>query len=177
MCRLINVQDFKGFYNISQNCYDKKDLESYIDTFQQEFLCKLLGNQLANELMAELEAKNCVLPLNSPYQYLFDKKCIGCGSCCGCGCDEQGFYIGLKEVLLGLFYYEYIVQQAHQNTITGFVNGQNETSSKVSNLNVVRLAEQRYNRSVLSIEALQSSIIPSTYKGYCKFKVKHYPFL
>lgn len=174
---ILNTTDFEGFYNLSQNCYDTKDLELFIQDFEPEYRCKVLGNTLNQELDLALEQNAGVLPQGHPLEYLFLDSCLGCGSCCGCGCSkEESYYIGLKKVLLGFIFYEYVIQQPHNNTITGYVNGQNATSSKVSNLTNVRLAEQRYNRSVVSANLLQSKLL-TNYKGYCPFKVKYYPLL
>ena len=182
---IVQATDFEGFYNISQNCYDQRDLELYIQDFEEEYLCKLLGPALSDALTIELEDNGGVLPPASRFEPLFAKMCLGCADntcCCKSKTADVGYSIGLKKVLLGFIYYDYVIQQHHQNSQTGFVNNQNEASTPVSNLNVTRLAEQRYNRSVDSAKAIQDYINKniSTYpefQGYCHFEPKFYPLL
>ncbi len=177
--------DFEGFYNVSHNCYDVRDLELFIEEFEPEYLCKVLGKVLSDALNNELEANGGVLPPLSRFIPLFQPLCLGCSTqkcCCSKKKPSDGWSIGLKKVLLGLLYYDYVIQQKHQNTVTGTVNSNNETSNLVSNLTQVRLAEQRWNRSVLSIDAIQKYIQdnPTLYpevSNYCSLGLKHYPLI
>lgn len=177
--------DFEGFYNIAQDCYSIKDLELYIEQFEPEYLCKILGKDLSEALINELETNGGVLPPSSRFVILFEPMCLGCNAvscCCKKKSADVGYSIGLKKILLGLIYYDYVTQQKHKNTITGIVNAQNDTSNTASNQTITRLSEQRWNKSVTSIEALQIYLADNIltfpeFKGYCEFEYRRYPLL
>lgn len=153
MANLIQISDFEGFYNISRSAADRRDLQIYIDRNEDYYLCELLGNTLKDLFISDLTGNvGEMVPQTQIYLDIYNPFCL---EDCFCGVYRSR---GMKSVLLGLIYADYIVDQLHQNTITGVVRSDNENSNVLSNDNVQRIADKRINDSVESWKAIKKYI-------------------
>lgn len=142
MSNIVQIQDFKGFYKIPNNCFDKDYFQHYIDKYEDYYLNELLGVNLKTLLIADLVNG---VPLDPSYLEWFNPftERFNCE-------DEVRQSIGLKNVLLGLIYYSYTHSNQYSQSLTGVVVSSNENSEMLRPANVERVAEVRYNDSVPS---------------------------
>lgn len=138
--------DFTGKYHIPVTKYNDTILDEYIEKYERKYLTMLLGVELYDLFMDELDAHN---PPTTPiykviYDYLaFDSTC-------------QTFVSnGIKEMLIGFIYFHYVSDGQQYQSPIGIV-GQNGENGEV--LNITSLSIQRYNDNVDSFRAIQQYI-------------------
>lgn len=159
MAILIQTSDFTGKYSIAQNSFTP--LQSYINKYEKEYLVDLLGVELYDLFAADVTSYAPVTPI---YQSIYNpfkqdyNKCIV-------------YSVGMKEMLLGFIYFEYMRDQKIKNTITGAVVNANENAreSGFSEFNLF----SKYNEGIHTYEAIQWFINENktdypTYNGKCK---------
>lgn len=164
----ITTSDFSGLMVQARNNFTEPVLQSYIDTYEKNFLYKILGKELADLLIAS--------PTNPDYDYIIKaftyKDSLSC--------EHQS--LGLKFILTALVYYQYQSDQQTQNTITGSTAGNGEITRQVDFQNAYRIGEKKWNEAVFSIEAIQKYVTDNktvkypTYNGQ-EFKIKYSPIL
>ena len=140
----LTTDDFKGFWNISQNKYTAKDLQCTIEMIQDDILCGLFGIDGYELFMADYDT---VLETfsNVDYQYIFDKFETVVDSCCK---KKKTKSLGIRDMLLGFTYRAYIAEQNERDTISGLVNTEHSNSTPVDNTTKFFNMLRRYNRSV-----------------------------
>ena len=134
---ILTTDDFKtGDTRISQNQFEKDNLKSYIKEIQEEYLKKLLGDELYLELGAELPTPTTkkLLNLLNGVVYTYDLKVYD--------------YTGLKRMLQYLTYYYYTNDQDVQNTIIGNVAGQSRNSENLTANSTLAFAEEKFNKAI-----------------------------
>lgn len=146
MSNIIQISDFKGFYEIVNNSFEEDYLQSFIDKYEDFYLTQLLGEDLKALFIADLVAG---IPVNADYLKIYNPFSIVKGYC-----NETITSEGLKSVLLGLVYYHYVHNFTYKQSLTGVVVNKNENSSMLSPANTERVAEIRYNDSVPSYNAI-----------------------
>lgn len=163
--KIINLDCFTGFHNLSRNCYDEEDIQALIDRYEAHYLKKILGNDLANDLYADLDTEG--VPQDSLYTVIFDALYYE-----GQVCYEEVSYdsFGLKDILTGFCFYHIITDERFEHTATGLTKANNENSSMVDAVNSERFAEMRYNQAAEGVRAIQAYIQDNstdypTYKG------------
>ena len=150
MSNIVQISDFTGYYQIAQNCYGSEQFQSYIDKYEEYYLCKLLGSELKNDLIADLVDG---VPQNPEYLEWFDPFCEDIVM--SCTCEKKTIQsIGVKNLLTGFIYYEYVSTTHISNTPTGNTVSKVDTSNKVDFIANERDAEKRYNDSVFSFHAV-----------------------
>jgi hypothetical protein len=155
MSRIVKRECFKGYYLITTlGCSNEDHLQSYIDRFENEYLYKLLGKditeQLYNDLVDGVPQSTEILEWFNPfYEELSD-----CNSC------EVKVYNsdGVKDMLTGLIYYEYVRNNQVRMTPTGLVVDENTNSNMLDFLAVERVAEQRYNKAIMTFKAIATKL-------------------
>ena len=167
MAGIIQVTDFEGFFNIAQDSYDRVDLQSFIDRNEDFYLCELFGNELKELFVADLTvvgSDGSVTPGSAIYQKIFEPFCVQDS---GVFCDPYQSR-GIKDILLGLIYNDYIKDQQIQNSVTGSVVFTNENSKTISFRAMHRVGEKRYNSSIASWKSIRRYICENqdTYPEY-----------
>jgi hypothetical protein len=137
--------DYVGEVKISSNQYDEKDLLLYIQRYEREVLESLLGCELADEFINDLDVDNNsteqrFIDINGPF--CIDDNLNTGFMCCysyfyeynytGHGCRIQWRSRGIKELLKSMIYFYYTRDQKVKNTITGNVVNQNNVSREAS---------------------------------------------
>lgn len=165
---LTQPEDYIGIIAISTNKYTRKDLESYIATYEQDILESLLGCDMAAELIADLDGDN--LPVSPKFQEIFDAFCIDDSTdiwfvnqhaylynynplYCGYGCKVQWKSKGILELLRYQIFFYYTRDQQVNNTITGNVKGENNVSELVAPS--MTSMKRNYNNSLNWYVAIQ----------------------
>lgn len=167
MAKIVQISDFKGKYAISQNAFDTVSLQSFIDKYEPKYLYDLLGVALGDLLLADI-ASPFAVPTTVIYQTIFNTLNV----------DNTNYSYfnqirsnGIKEMLIGLIYFEYIRTKAVVNTPVGSVTAQNEVST-IADFSST-LIYLNYNEAIKSYKSIQnyillySSIYP-TFNGVSK---------
>ena len=150
---LIVKGDFVDVYGISLSISDK--VTPYILEYEKKYLRELLGADLYTLFAADVTG---VLPVTAKYLTIFNE----------INSDEDGFLLhsdGMKKMLLGFVWYEYVAGTMHQHTNTGVVANVNEISLNAQN----DLAHKMYNKSIDTFRAIQYYIMQNT-SDYPDFK-------
>ena len=161
---LIVKGDFTGKYKIAQDNYTGSMLDTYIDKFEELYLIDLLGVELFDLFKADVTN---YLPTTPKYLALYNTIRLD---------DTSGsIHIseGMKEMLLGFIYFEYMRDMKFKSTPSGVVVGSSEVSretpSEENNLYA------RYNLSIKSYRTIQWYIENNEdgydydeYNGQCK---------
>ena len=144
MSKIVRTTDFVGKYSISQNSFGVADLQAFIDKYEKKYITDLLGVTLGDLFYADI-----VTPFTAPstqiYATLFNLISL----------DEPNEVRsnGIKEMLVGFMYWEYIKSQPIFNTPTGNVIAQNEVSAP-AHLGATNLYEN-YNESNTTYRSIQ----------------------
>ena len=167
---IVKTSDFTGFYALSQNKFDKDALTEYITTFEKKYLQNLLGCELYDLFIADLDIDG--VPQTLIYEKIYDPFCLD-GLNDGCYCGEYYNSEGIKAMLKGFIYFHYLSDQRLKNTISGTVTNANENSYKAEVNELITLNYRRFNNSVFTYKAIQKYIQKNiidypTYKGVCK---------
>ena len=142
---LIKSTDFVGRYAVAQNSYTKLDL--YIDKYEPKYLSELLGSVFYLSLKGYIETPP---PTPDP---LLDKILAPFR-------EELGRKLlisdGLKEMLLGFVWFEYMREFKFKKTMAGITTNQSENSRETS------FPENQiyavYNESIDTYRAIQHYI-------------------
>jgi len=136
---IVTKEEFVGKYAISQNCYTELGL--YIDKYEPIILQDLLGCTLFDRFKANLTEG---VPTSEIFIKLFEAFCKDYN------CDQIRSE-GIKEMLLGLIYFEYVRDSAFKATQNGVKTNRVETA-RSAGFN----EHDIYTRYNLSIETYKS---------------------
>ena len=142
---IVKPSEFTGFYKDSQNSYSKAELQLFIDKFEKLYLCRLLGADLYEDFINDLVDG---VPQSQKYVDIFNAFCKSEGRCLY---QSEG----MKEMLKGFIYYEYVTTQNFQNTIAGTQRNESDNATQVSVTNLYRNSEQRFNLGVETYRSIQ----------------------
>lgn len=165
---IISVSDFTGyFHRLSQSEFKQDSQTTLITSSEGGYLAKILGKELADLFYADLDANN--EPQTARFISIFNpfieqyNKCIY---------ESKG----LKYALTGFIYYEFVANENIRSTDVGLNKSSMENATSLSQYNLLRQAEIRYNDSIESVEAIQKYICEnaSTYPEYDGVKFKPY---
>ena len=181
-------EDFTGFYQIASNCFDKGKVQSYIDKYELFYLQRLLGCELYEDFVADLNSDTPPRPQSQRFIDIFDPLCIE-SRCFGgiyvpgyarfedddCRCydhdhEEQLQSQGIPDMLKGLIYWHYVRDQPYQNTTTGTRVNRNDVSREPSNAEKMGDLAERWNDGQSSFAAIREYIFQNlgdynNYKG------------
>ena len=116
--------DYVGEYQIATNKNTSKKLEGYITRYEKYYLYQLLGCELADLYIADLQAGG--IPQDPRFVAIYEEFCEQ---------DECGYmYIsrGIKEMLTGLVYFEYVKNNNSIVGSSGNVSKEGENSKEAS---------------------------------------------
>ena len=149
----ITIADFSsGKYELHTGMYDVTRLQAYIDKYESLYLINLLGADLYADFIANLADPKYVKiydPFNQDHNW-----CIMISE-------------GMKVMLLGFVYFEYLKDLTNQITPNGNVRPIGENSADVSTLYTMMYT--RYNESIKTYTAIQYYICLETEFDYVDF--------
>ena len=163
---IVSIQDFiaGGKFELHTGMYDQAKLIEYIDRYEPQYLRQLLGVDLYNEFEADL-ILGAGVPTETRFLVIFDELNFDYSYCI-----YQSK--GMKDILLGFIYFEYVRDLDNQMTSIGNVLPKGENSDRVTSLDT-RMWE-RYNESIKSYQAIQKYICRNTESyDYDKFNGRH----
>ncbi len=152
----ITPTDFTGKYELHRGMYSNAMIQDYIDIYVKRYLIDLLGADLYKLFIADLDLSE--VPLSPNYQAIYFPF------------EEDGninttvISEGLKQMLKGFVYFEYMKDLTNQTTINGQTIPQNENSLTATSL--YSMMYTRFNEAVRTYRAIQWYIITNmTAKG------------
>lgn len=168
---ITQITDYKGKYKLSTGMYDTAKLQDYINRYEPRYLKELLGVELYNQFIADLDAEN--LPESPNYIKIYDPLSEDVTSL---GITQTGspfngilnaHYLygynsildseGIKEMLKGFIYFEYAKDLMNEMTPYGNVRQSGENSENVGG--IVTLIYTRYNEAIKSFRSIQEYIL------------------
>lgn len=163
---ITKASDFTGFFDVSQNKFDKINLESYIDRYEKQIMEEVFGCELAALIIADLDGNN--YPTTPKYQVIWDAFCDDTFRC------QCLFYrsTGIRDMLKSFVYFYYVKDQFQKNTIAGNVTAKAETATQLDYNTQQDNCNLRYNNGVKTFKAIQSKVSLSS-TDYPEFKGWH----
>ena len=178
-----------GIYLIATDCYDEANLQYYIDRFEKEYLQKLLGCELYQLFVDDLNGDTPPAPTSQRFIDIYEEFCEdsdfanivvrGYGKfyeddCAGCG--KIWISKGMLDMLQGFIFFHYVRDQKYLNTPVGDVVNRNEVSREANGGELMFGVTERFNAAVESYQAIQYRICDNLgdypeYKGVCMEKL------
>lgn len=149
---LITSADFTGYYAIPSGAFT--DLDDFIDKTEEDYLSDLLGADLYASFKADLTDK---VPVTQKYLNIYNSFRKDYGS-------KVYRSNGMKIMLLGFIFFDYMRQVKYKATTEGMVYNSPDTSkdTQIANLySYLNLATDTFN----SIQTFITSISASDYYG------------
>lgn len=145
---LVLNSDFTGKYALSLTQYNTSVLDAYIEKYTKRYLLKLLGAELYDLFIADLDASTPQVPQTAPYTTIFNEFHLNING-------ELVVSNGIVEMLKGFIYYEYSKDIAQVQTPIGNVqpSGENGLTTGVN-----MTLTTRYNEAVDTFKAIQEYI-------------------
>jgi hypothetical protein len=162
---LIVADDFVGKYELAKSNDDK--IDEYIEEYEEKHLTELLGKELFDLFEATVD-ENTHKPVGAPYLNIYNPFT-----------EEINGLIytseGLKKMLLGFIYFQYVRDNRVKQTMNGAVEQQTEVSSKSDNT----FLYPRYNQAVTTYRAIQVYILDNltTYSTFLGVRKRHTSFI
>jgi len=149
-----------GTICIAVNSLIEPELQSYIDTFEKIYLQDLLGCNLYDLFIDDLDSN---VPQTPRFSTIFNELCFETY----CGIELKS--LGIKEMLKRFIYWEWERKNRVKNTITGNRVNENEVSREASFASSD--IYQVYNEGIDTYKAIQSYICKNE-SDYSDFKGK-----
>lgn len=155
---ILSTQDFTGKYQISTGMYDTAKLQDYINRYEPRYLKELFGVSLYNDFQSDLVNN---VPQSPNFLILFNalSSDLGYNFYYFNGIYEGVNQIdseGIKEMLKGFIYFEYVKDLSNQITPIGLVKPQNENSTVANTL--FSMMYTRYNEAIRSYNSIRDFI-------------------
>lgn len=143
----ITPENFKtGRFKIAVNVHKEADLQSYIDTFEKMYLQDLLGCDLYELFIADLDASG--MPQSQIYIDIYRSFCYDDD---GCGLKRRSE--GMVQMVKEFIFFEYVRNQKVENGNNGNVVNMAEASREA--LNIETDIYDAYNEGLKSYWAIQ----------------------
>lgn len=181
----LTASSFTGFYRVASDCYDDQNglgIQPYIEQFEPWYLKKLMGCELYDLFIADLDGGVPPVPTSQRFTDIFEPLCVDdlCGTNISvrgygsfldddCGChNEQHQSEGIVTMLKGLIYWHYVRDQPYLNTTAGTRVQNNETTREITNVEKSSDIAERWNQAWRSFDAIQYFICmnQSSYTEY-----------
>ena len=139
----ITIADFSasGKYELHTGIYDVARLQAYIEKYEKRYLVNLLGVKLYEDFIANQTNPEFVF-IYDPFEFDYSR-CVIISE-------------GMKDMLSGFIYFEYLKDLTNQITPSGNVRPIGENSADVSTL--YTMMYNRYNESIRTYKAIQTFI-------------------
>lgn len=148
----------KGFYKIASDCYTEDDLQEYIDKYEKSYLIDLLGCDLYNLFVADLDvptAPPTPTPQTQRFIDIYDAFCIDDPN----ACDNVWRSEGMIEMLKGVVYFYYVRDYQYLTSSVGSRVNTNEVSRELAATEMLGEVSQRWNAAQSTYWAIRQFII------------------
>lgn len=161
---LVLTSDFVGEYKLSQSRFT--ELDTYILKYEKYYLLRMLGNDLYNLFIADLNGATPQVPQSARFLAIYNPfNTIP-------SCDSLVISEGMKVMLIQFIYFHYLRDSNHFNTIAGQVTNNTENSNNTPYQgNLIEV----YNSGVVNYSNIQQKIeedlvtYPETLGSYAEF--------
>jgi hypothetical protein len=148
----LTPNDFTGRFELHTGMFDQPKLVDYIQRYESHYLIQLLGANMYDQLQSDYD------PLTSSFwspnfEFLANPFHVDVNN----GFGETIISDGMKTMLLGFIYWEYIKDTINQMTPIGNVIPQNQNSTP--NSTIYSSMWSRYNESIKTFRAIQRWLI------------------
>lgn len=144
---IVNSSDFVNKFELAVNQFNESKIDAYIDRYEPYYLSQLLGKELKDLFISDLDVNN--IPQTPIYETIYNPLSIDLDS-------QVVFSYGIKEMLLGFIYYHFTKDETIKQTPVGSVKPNTENSL---NVGTSQYLTNRFNESVESLIAIQRYII------------------
>lgn len=145
---IVNLGDFTGKYELHTGIYDASKLQAYIDKYEPQYLRELFGVTLYNSFISDLDNQN--VPKSPNFLFFYNAFAV----------DVNVYRMlisdGLREMLLGFIYFEYLKDSMNMMTPFGNTIARSELSKQTTTLNT--LMYNRYNTAIKTFTAIRDYI-------------------
>ena len=147
---LLELSDFNLYNRLAQSEDVDPVIEDYITRFEATFIKRILGVELGELFITDIQGEDSdSAAIEERFQTILDPFTKQDG------CNQIYDSKGMKDILAGMVYYEYVIDTQAKHTQSGVVNGDAEVSNILSPINAGRFAEQKWNAIMPSIHAIQ----------------------
>lgn len=157
---IVLASDFAtGTIKIAHDSYTEADVTAYISMYEPVYLRKMFGKALYDLFNADLTGTPQA-PQAARFLAVFNAFAETIDECLVVS-------DGIKQMLKGFIYYEYVRKQPFKNTINGNTRNQSEASTDTPG-NSVMMIEETYNVAVRTFKAIREKLDddPDTYPEY-----------
>lgn len=156
---IISDTDFVGKYEVVKTTFAQ--LGNVITQYERTYLNDLLGYELAGLFVANLTNK---VPTDERFQNIYNVLVIET-------CGTEKVSEGMKNMMLGFMYWEFVRKDKNRHTVSGHVQNSNEISVPSGYADI----GLRYNEAIDTYKIIQEYIEQNSsdypeYKGKCKEK-------
>lgn len=142
---ILTVDDFSnGKYYIPTNPQQETDLVEYIDRYEKTYLVRLFGVELYNLFITDLAGG---VPTSPRFIFIFEPFI-----------DQTDNYLteskGIKEMLKGLLYFEYLRDRVSTVTTDGIQLTKSENADIMNGINHSLVS--RYNEAIITFKVIQN---------------------
>lgn len=174
--------DFTGYFKIVQDNRTAEILTAYIARCEQKYLVELFGFTLYELFIADLDVNG--VPQTERFETVYNQLYyaqtgeqpfypIG-GADWSCFSDNRPARVeptlskGIREMLKGFIYFEFVNEYSYEVAQTGVVTNANENSTELPGSKHVSLIESRYNDAANSFKVIRNYMIANeaTYPEY-----------
>lgn len=153
---ILKTSDFTGIYKISKNQYTEIQLLDELFYFQNSYLSDMLGDELYKLFLSDLVND---YPTTQRFIDIFEPLKIEV-------CKTELKSKGIKEMLLGFSFFEFVRKQHIRNTVSGNVVNNNDLGTPASNH---FLLVSMYNKTLDTYSIIQE-FIKQNIEIYPEFK-------
>ncbi len=143
---LITKDDFVGKWQLALNGFDQ--IDSYIEQYEEPLLTSLLGKELFDLFKADLiiDSGNpdVMIPASADYLKIFNSFVEKVN-------NYQIASDGMKKMLLGLIYFDYVRENKYKQSMNGAVEQQTETAIPADNT----FMHLRHNEAISTWQIIQ----------------------
>lgn len=156
----VNSTDFVGKFEIHQGMYDTSNINAYIQKYELRYLVEMLGVELYNLYYADANTNPNKIPADPLFLYIYNPFQYQNGM-------EYWtllYSYGIKEMLLGFIYFEFMKDFITASTLAGVVTQKSENSE-----GAITTIYGKYNDAVKTYRAIQTYILYNS-GSYPKFR-------
>jgi len=157
---LVSTTDFTGQYAIATDVKTAAKLQSYIDTYEEEYILKLLGKELGDLFIASVSGG---VPVGARYLTIFNELTYEDS------CGVLRISKGMLTYLVAAIFYHYVADGMTESTQAGIGTANVDTALRGSLATQLRHAESRFNEALKTAWAIQeycNTEEPATYPEY-----------
>ena len=148
----LTYQDFTGRFELHTGMFDQPKLDDYINRYEPRYLIHLFGQKMYDEIQSDFDqttqtfkSPNVVFITN---EFYLDVNQFG---------GDVLISDGVKSMLLGFVYWEYMKDTINQMTPIGNVIPQNQNST--INSTIYSSMWSRYNEAIKTYRAIQRYLV------------------